>query len=294
MRFLTITLWLLCLPLSYANAGDCARVRVAVAANFVSTAKVLVRAFMHQQGDPRQENHDGQDGKQDKESRDNQICVDVSSGSSGKLAAQIVHGAPFDVFLSADQAKPQFLIEKGLANVDSRFTYANGVLVLWQSHREDGATGSNDRQSLVQVLSQPHRSPLAMANPKVAPYGLAAQQTIESLKLPRSASIQQQRPPVLGENVAQVMQFVQSGNAYAGFVALAQVLALPTAVQGRYIEVPSSLYDPIAQDAVLVTRGKPANKAAEAFMHYLRSPAARSLIEQKGYQLPAYAGGDGA
>ncbi|CAA0079620.1 Uncharacterised protein [BD1-7 clade bacterium] len=294
MRFLTITLWLLCLPPCYADAGDCARVRVAVAANFVSTAKVLARAFMHQQSDQKQENHEGRDGKQDKESRDNQICVDVSSGSSGKLAAQIVHGAPFDVFLSADQAKPQFLIEKGLANADSRFTYANGVLVLWQSHREGGATGSNEWQSLVQILSQPHRSPLAMANPKVAPYGLAAQQTIESLKLPQSASIQQQRPPVLGENVAQVMQFVQSGNAYAGFVALAQVLALPVAVQGRYIEVPSSLYDPIAQDAVLVTRGKPANKAAEAFMHYLRSPAARSLIEQRGYQLPVYAGGEGA
>jgi molybdate transport system substrate-binding protein len=219
---------------------------VAVAANFAKPAERLIQGFAAESG------HE----------------IEVSTGSTGTLAAQIRNGAPFTLFLSADERRPEELEAEGLAVAGSRFTYAVGKLVLWGPDPRwvvlDPATSLND----------PKLKHLAMANPELAPYGRAAEETLSALGVWDAV----QPKLVRGEDVAQTYQFVASGNAELGFVALSQVLDQ----SGSRWEVPQDLYAPIRQQAVLLKPGE-GNAAAKAFLDYLRSEPAREIIRAAGY-----------
>ena len=196
--------------------------------------------------------------------------VVTSLGSSGKLYAQIVNGAPFEIFLSADVERAQRLEARGAAVDGSRFTYAIGRLVLW-SARPDYV----DAQG--KVLQDGDYAHLALANPAIAPYGKAARQVLERLGLWQSL----RGKVVMGENIAQTLHFISTGNAPLGFVALAQVQNLSGA---SWWHVPQTLYDPIAQQAVLLQKGAD-SAAAKAFLAYLRSDEGRAVIMRHGYAL---------
>lgn len=197
----------------------------------------------------------------------------IISGSTGKLYAQTIHGAPFDVLLAADSRRPRLLEERGDAVAGSRFTYALGRLALWSA---DPDRIAGDGRA---ALTSGKFDRLALANPKTAPYGLAAEQTMEALGLSEALGDKLVR----GESVAQAFHFVATENAELGFVALSQVLTYKE--KGSHWEVPASLHDPIAQDAVLLKRGKD-NLAAKEFLKFLRSAAAKKIIRELGYELP--------
>jgi molybdate transport system substrate-binding protein len=230
------------LVLGSANAAA-AEVHVAVAANFVTAAKHLAEPFLRHTGHR----------------------LVLSSGSTGKFYAQIKSGAPFEVLLSADDATPRRLEEEGFAVAGTRFTYATGRLVLW-SARPNIEIGE-------ELLRKNEFQRLAIANPKLAPYGAAAQEVLERLGL--WATLRSKL--VHGENIAQTFQFVSSGNAELGFVALSQVQG------GSRWLVPASLHAPLKQDAVLLARGKK-SAAAASFLEYLRTTLARKLILSHGYE----------
>ncbi len=198
----------------------------------------------------------------------------LSFGSSGKIASQLQNGAPFEVFLSADEDKPLKLEQTGVAVAGSRFTYAFGTLVLWSAQ-----PGFVDDQG--QILGSGAFKHLAVADPKLAPYGSAALAVLEE------KGLQEKLQPllVLGENIAQTHQFVSTGNAELGFVSLSQVIDNGKISQGSGWIVPSNLHAPIRQDAVLLENGTD-NPAAIELMAFLKSPQARSIIEQYGYGLP--------
>ena len=198
----------------------------------------------------------------------------VSSGSTGKLYAQINHGAPFDVFLSADSERPQRMELEKLAVNGSRFTYAAGRLVLWSPKAGMVDAGG-------QVLRQGTFQHLAIANPKTAPYGAAARDVLENLDLLKAL----QTRLVQGEDIGQTFQFVASGNAELGFVSLAQVKAAAPNYQGSYWLVPQTLHRPILQQAVLLEKGRN-NLAARDFLVFLKGSAARAIIEHNGYTVP--------
>lgn len=197
-------------------------------------------------------------------------ALTVVVGSTGKLYAQIAHGAPLDAFLAADQARPQRLESEGLAVAGSRFTYAVGRLTLWSRTpgAVDGAATLRDGSFRL----------LALANPALAPYGEAARQTLENLGLWDDLEDR----IVLGETVGQAYALVASGNAELGFVALSYVRSPRNRTPGSRWDVPSDLYEPIRQDAVLLTRAA-ANPAARGFLDFLRSDAAKAVIESYGY-----------
>ena len=195
--------------------------------------------------------------------------VHLASGSSGRLYAQIINGAPYHVFFSADQEKPAKLIEEGLAVAESRFTYAIGSLVLWSL--EDDADPFEE-------LTNNRISRLAMANPRLAPYGMASMQILESLGLSGSY----ENKSVLGENINQAYQFVMTGNAEAGFIALSQLSVNDELPRGRGWIVPPNLYDPIRQDAVLLNGGNE-NETAIRFLTYIKEETAKGIIERFGY-----------
>lgn len=195
----------------------------------------------------------------------------VSLGGSGKFYAQIRHGAPFHVLLSADAAIPEKLEQDGLAVPGTRFTYAVGTLVLWSAR--PGFVDGEGR-----VLAQGRFSHLAVANPKVAPYGAAAHETLDKLGLMGAL----QTRFVSGENIAQAYQFVASGNAELGFVALSQVMKDGRIAEGSGWVVPAGMHRPIRQDAVLLAKGRD-NAAAIALMVFLREPAARAIMRNYGY-----------
>ncbi|MGK0341605.1 MAG: molybdate transport system substrate-binding protein [Candidatus Azotimanducaceae bacterium] len=240
--------------LSLLTAQTClaGSVHLAVASNFSAPIKQLATEFEITSGH----------------------TVTLSFGSSGKFYAQIQHGAPFEIFLSADQAKPAALEEQGMVVPASRFTYAIGTLVLWSSQPDLVDQSSN-------VLSQQNFNKLAMANPRVAPYGVAAVQVLEALNLRQATESKW----VQGENIAQTFQFVSSGNADLGFVALSQVIGIKTGAQaaGSAWIVPSEYHQPIRQDAVLLPNAE-GNDAAKAFMDFLQGPTARTIIEAYGYK----------
>lgn len=229
-----------------ATAGE---VRLAIAANFHDTAEHLATRFEETTGH----------------------STRISYGSTGKLYAQIRHGAPFDAFLAADQARPQRVEQDGLAVPGSRFTYAVGKLVLWSP---DPAAFTDPAAYL---RSGKFRR-LAIANPRTAPYGLAARQTLEHLGL--WANLENRL--VRGESISQAFQFVATGNASAGFVALAQTRDDHDG--GAFWEVPASHHEPIAQQAVLLERGRN-NEAARAWLDFLRSREAQDIIRQYGYDI---------
>lgn len=198
----------------------------------------------------------------------------LSFGSSGKFVAQIENGAPYEIFLSADESGPAKLEQAGLSVADSRFVYAIGRLVLWSA-----APNLVDEQG--KVLSSGGFKHLAIADPKLAPYGLAA---IEVLS--KQGLADKLKPMlVLGENITQAHQFVSTGNAELGFVALSQVVEQGKIVSGSGWIVPLDQYSALTQSAVLLNMGSE-NPAAKALMAYLKSDAARNIIQKYGYNLP--------
>ncbi len=197
----------------------------------------------------------------------------TAAGSTGKLYAQIVQGAPFDVFLAADQTRPRLLEASGHAVNGSRFTYANGRLALCS--RDARASD----ESLVEVLRLTEFRHFAIANPNTAPYGVAALQALQALELDDVV----ERKLVRAENVGQALAFVASGSAEYGLVALSGVQV--AALTGGFWEVPAALHEPISQDAVLLARARN-NPAANEFLAYLQSTGARQTIVEIGYDLP--------
>ncbi|MFV8782610.1 molybdate ABC transporter substrate-binding protein [Microbulbifer sp. SA54] len=247
---------ILALCCAFATAGTRAEeIIIAVAANFAAPMEAISQQFERRTGHK----------------------VRLAIGSSGKFFAQIHHGAPFQAFFSADQAKPAQLERDGLTLPGSRITYARGRLVLWSA--DPGAVDASGS-----ALKQGTYHKLAIANPKLAPYGAAALEVLEGLGL-ESAS---RRHRVQGENIAQTFQFVASGNADLGLVALSQVTRNGKISQGSAWLVPEDLYSPILQDAVILESGR--NSAAvNAFWQYVQSDAARKIMESYGYRPPASA-----
>lgn len=242
---------LLTLLATLPPAAVAAEATVAVAANFTAPAQRIAADF---------ERHSGHK-------------INLSFGSTGKFYSQIVHGAPFDVLLAADAATPLRLLAEGRAVTGSRYTYALGRLALWSAQ-----PGLVDGRGA--VLRHGRFVRLAIANPKLAPYGAAAQLALQRLGLWETLAPKL----VTGENIAQAYQFVATGNAELGFVALAQVRGGDSS-RGSLWRVPEHLYEPIRQDAVLLARAA-GNDAARAFLAYLRSAAARAVIRDYGYGLP--------
>jgi molybdate transport system substrate-binding protein len=194
-------------------------------------------------------------------------------GATGKLYAQIKNGAPFEVFLAADDETPRKLVMEGDAVAGSQFTYARGKLVLWSAR-----PGLVDDKGT--VLLRDDITHIAIANPKLAPYGLAAEETLKAGKIYDAV-----KPKlVMGENITQAFQFVATGNAEVGFVALSQVVAPGKPQEGSLWIVPANLYSPILQDAVLLKKGE-TNPAASALLKFLKSDKARAVIKSYGYEL---------
>jgi molybdate transport system substrate-binding protein len=221
---------------------------VAVAANFTDATRDIVPLFEKETGHK----------------------VKVSFGSTGKLYSQIENGAPFEVFLAADSKRPKKAEAENLAVKGSRFTYAMGKLALWSPQ-----AGLFD--SAEEFLNQASFAHIAIANPKTAPYGLAAQQVLKKVGVWDKL----QGKIVRGDSISQTFQFVASGNAETGFVALSQVRAWKEE-KGTLWNIPQSYYAPIEQQAVLLKKGE-GHVAAEAFLEFLRGSKARKVITGYGY-----------
>ncbi len=224
-------------------------VKAAIAANFTAAIKKIAPLYEQKTG--------------------NKLVA--SFGSTGQFYSQINNGAPFDVFLAADDTTPKKLIDEGKAVQSSYFVYARGRLVLWSA-----TPGYVDADGV--VLKSDRFSKIAIANPKSAPYGQAALEALTALKL-----LDQVQPKfITGENIAQTQQFVSSGNVPMGFIALAQVKALPASDRGSYWVVPAELHKPIDQTAVAL---KP-SAAADSFLAFLKSHEAIAIIRDLGYETP--------
>ena len=241
---------LICAALCLSAQAD--EVRVAVAANFATPLKTLAAEFEKESGH----------------------TLALSAGASGKLYAQIKSGAPFDVFLSADDETPSRLEKEGDAVSGSRFTYAVGRLVLWSAQ-----LNTVDAQGA--VLKTGNFKHLALAAPHLAPYGAAAVQTMTQLGLLAALTPRF----VQGESIGQTYSFVASGNAELGFVALSQVFENGKISKGSGWIVPASLHEPLRQDAVLLVRARD-KVAARALLTFLKSEKARALIRAFGYETP--------
>jgi molybdate transport system substrate-binding protein len=203
------------------------------------------------------------------------IALKTSIGSSGNFFAQIQNGAPFDLFLSADVKYPQALIKAGLADSSSLTLYAIGRIVLWTIKPDLNVARG------LEILRDARVKKLALANPAHAPYGRAAQAALEHHKMWNAL----QQKIVLGENIAQTVQFVETGNVDAGIVALALVLSPKLKNTGKYFEIPEASYPLMEQAAVLTNKGKN-NPAAQAYLQFLRSDKARGIFDRYGFRLP--------
>ena len=230
------------------QAGE---VQVAVAANFTGPMQQIAAEF----------------------AKDTGHKAVLSFGGTGKFYAQIINGAPFEVFLAADDTTPAKLEKEGHAVPGSRFTYAVGKLVLW-SAKPDFVDAKGD------VLKSGNFNKLSIANPKTAPYGAAAIETLKKLNLLEAV----QPKFVQGENISQTLQFVSTGNADLGFVALSQVFKDGKITSGSAWIVPNSLHEPIYQDAAILAKGKD-NPVAGALLVYLKGDKARAIIKSFGYDL---------
>ncbi len=204
-----------------------------------------------------------------------EVAVTSATGASGSLVAQIAHGAPYDVFLSADRGFAQALVNAGNADARSLSTFAVGRLVLWTTR--EGV----DLSDIAAAVRNPRVRKLAVANTDTAPYGRAAQQALRSLGAWEDA----EPKVVIGENISQTAQWVETGNADAGFVALSIVISPRLKGRGRWTEVPAALHEPLEQCAVITARGS-ANPAAARYVAFLHSPAARAILEAFGYGIP--------
>jgi molybdate transport system substrate-binding protein len=235
----------------FATSAQAAEVSVAVAANFTAPMQKIAAAFEQDTGHK----------------------AILAFGSTGKFYAQIKNGAPFQVLLSADDETPARLEREGLGVSGTRFTYAIGRLVLWS--RQPGLVDDKG-----EVLRTGKFERIALADPKLAPYGAAAVEVLNGLGLMSSLAPKF----VQGENIGQTYQFVATGNAELGFVALSQVFAEGKLTQGSAWMIPAGLHAPIRQDAVVLSPGKD-NAAAAALMAYLRNDRARAIIRSFGYDL---------
>jgi molybdate transport system substrate-binding protein len=203
-------------------------------------------------------------------------AVRVSTGSSGNFLSQIENGAPFDVFFSADIEYSRKLEAEGLAVPGSTYLYAVGKIVLWV--RNDSPL---DIRKGLAALRDPSVRKVAIANPQHAPYGRAAEEALRRADVYDAVKDRF----VLGENVSQAAQFVESGNADAGILALSLILSPGLREKGRYWKIPEDLYTPIQQGAVAV-RGSQNPQGARAFLDYTKSPATAALLERYGFVLP--------
>ncbi len=204
--------------------------------------------------------------------------VKLSFGASGNLTTQIRNGAPFDVFFSADEEYPQQLIAEGLASKDTLYRYAVGRLVLWVP----GDSPLDLSKLGMTALLDPSVKKISIANPATAPYGRAAAAALRHFGIYDQVSSRL----VLGEDVSQAAQFVESGNAQAGLIALSHALAPAMKDKGRYWTVPLDAYPTLNQAAVVLSRSKHPD-AARRFLDFLRSPEATSLLNSFGFSLPA-------
>lgn len=240
----------LCVVVAH-TAAHAAEAQVAVAANFAEPMKAIAAVLEKTTGH----------------------TLRISTGASGAFYTQIRNGAPFDAFLSADNERPELLEKDGLAQPGTRFTYATGKLVLWSVK-----PGRVDAQGA--VLKAADLGRVAHANPKTAPYGAAAVQVLDKLGL-RDAITPKL---VQGEIIGQTFNFVKTGNADVGFVAMSQVLEGGKLKEGSMWVIPQTHYDPIRQDAVLLKRGAD-NEAAKELFKLLQSPDIKDLIRSYGYGL---------
>ena len=237
------------LAVAVISSAHAEQASIAVAANFSAPMKQLAPLFEQASGH----------------------TLALSSGATGKFYTQIKNGAPFDVLLAADGETPARLVREGDAVRTE--TYAIGRLALWSA--DAGKLDGSDA-----VLRRGAYNRLAVANPRLAPYGAAAMQVLDRLGLAERAKAKL----VIGENIGQTYQFVASGNAEIGFVALSQVWQDGRLSGGSAWVVPASLYAPIRQDAALLKRGE-ANPAARALLDFLKTPRAQALIRSYGYEL---------
>lgn len=237
--------------LSATSNARAAEVTVAVAANFAGPLAKIGEGFTAATGH----------------------TLKVSAGATGKFYSQIIAGAPFELLIAADDETPKKLIAEGQAVAGSNFTYAIGKLVLWSAQ-----PGFVDDQGA--VLASGRFKHIAIANPKIAPYGQAGLQVLKARGLSDAVTPKL----VTAESIAQAYQFVATGNAELGFVALSQVAVPGRPTPGSYWAVPANLYGEIRQDAVLLKAGAD-NPAAKALLDYLKSDAAKKLIREFGYGL---------
>ncbi|MDH0049985.1 molybdate ABC transporter substrate-binding protein [Comamonas terrigena] len=244
LRHLTLACAVLLAGAAYAD-----EVSVAVAANFTAPMQKIAAQF----------------------EKDTGHKAVLSFGATGKFYAQISNGAPFGILLAADDTTPEKIAKEGKGVDASRFTYAIGQLVLWSKQ----AGYVDDKGAVLQRNDWQH---IAIANPKLAPYGLAAMETLGKLGL----TAQVQPKTVLGENIGQTYQFAASGNAQLGFVALSQVMEDGKIREGSAWIVPASMHEPIRQDAIVLNSAKD-NAAAKALMDYLKGDKARAIIKSYGY-----------
>ncbi|KAA8697689.1 Molybdenum ABC transporter, periplasmic molybdenum-binding protein [Pseudomonas caricapapayae] len=226
-------------------------VQVAVAANFTAPIQAIATDF----------------------EKDTGHKLVAAFGATGQFYTQIKNGAPFEVFLSADDTTPAKLEQEGDTVKGSRFTYAVGTLALWSA--KDGYVDGKG-----EVLKANQYQHLSIANPKAAPYGLAATQVLSKLGLTDATKAK----IVEGQSITQAYQFVSTGNAELGFVALSQIYKDGKLTSGSAWIVPDALHDPIKQDAVILNKGKD-NAAAKALVEYLKGPKAAAIIKSFGYQL---------
>ncbi|MFE1573067.1 molybdate ABC transporter substrate-binding protein [Comamonas odontotermitis] len=246
LRPTSIALVLSAVFCAHAQADE---VAVAVAANFTAPMQKIAAQF----------------------EKDTGHKATLSFGATGKFYAQINNGAPFGILLAADDTTPEKLAKEGKAVDASRFTYAIGQLVLWSKQ----ANYVDDKGQVLKTGDYQH---IAIANPKLAPYGLAAMQTLDKLGL----TAQVQPRVVQGENIGQTYQFAASGNAQLGFVALSQVMEGGQLREGSAWIVPEAMHEPIRQDAIVLNSAKD-NPAAKALMEYLKGDKARAVIKSYGY-----------
>lgn len=234
-----------------STAAQAETVQVAVASNFAGAMAMIATSFEKDTG------HKAQ----------------VSTGATGKFYAQIKNGAPFEVLLAADDTTPAKLEHDGLAVPGARFTYAVGKLALWSAK-------PNFVDSEGNILKQGQFAHISLANPKTAPYGAAAMDVMRHLDVLKTL----EPKFVQGENIAQTQQFIATGNAELGFVALSQVFRDGQLTRGSFWLIPENLYAPIRQDATLLKTGED-HPAAKALLAYLKSAAAKSIIQSLGYGL---------
>ncbi len=242
---------LLSVLVAIASPAMAAEVHVAVAANFTAPVQAIAAEFEKDTGNK----------------------VVASFGATGQFYAQIKNGAPFEVFLAADDSTPAKLEAEKTIVPGSRFTYATGKLALWSAKE-----GYVDDKG--EVLKKNEYAHLSLANPKTAPYGLAATQVLANLNLTQAVASKL----VEGQNISQAYQFISTGNAELGFVALSQIYKDGKISGGSAWIVPGELHDPIKQDAVILDKGKD-NPVARQFVDYLKGPKAAAVIKAYGYAL---------